>query len=85
MNGCAWRSPEPTALRSRIAGLIFDFNQSSFIRDARSKCSGRKYAKHMVGLRKMTAFDKLLSPQHLVFETDTHYASVQKRIGHNSH
>lgn len=88
MNGCAWRSPEPAALRSQITGVIFDFNQSNFIRDTCSKCSGRKYAKHMVGLGKMTAFDNTVQtfvPSHLVSETDTCYASVQKRIGHNSH
>lgn len=37
---------------------------------------------------KMTAFDNTVQtfvPSHLVSETDTCYASVQKRIGHNSH
>lgn len=56
MNGCAWRSPEPAAPRSQIAGVISDFNQSNFIRDTRSKCSGRKYAKRMVGLGKNDSF-----------------------------
>lgn len=78
----------PPRLCSQIAGVIFDFNQSNFIRDTCSKCSGRKYAKYMVDLRKMTAFDNTVQafvPPHLVFKMDTCYASIQKRIGHNSH